>query len=452
MTKLWQKDTETVDELVEMFETENDLTIDKRLIKFDVYGSLAHSYMLSKIDILTQKEFKTIKKGLLAILALNNEGKINLKFGDEDIHTKIENILVDYCGDVGKKIHAGRSRNDQILLDLRLYTKERLLSIWDKTVGLTSLMVELCEKYKDLPMPGYTHMQKAMPSSVGMWFGAYAESFLDDMELIKCAFLLNDQSPLGSAAGYGTTLPLDRKLVADLLGFKKVQNNSLYCQNSRGKIESIVVFALLQLMLDISKFASDVVIFTTSEFNFFTVDDKLCTGSSIMPQKRNVDVAELLRAKVHTIHAYLSQIFNVVVNLPSGYNRDVQDTKKPFIDGLVLTESVIKITLLLIKGLTPNKKEILDAMMPDLYATYAANELVKKGVPFREAYKKIANEIQSLPNVDPKKHLRDSMHIGGTGNLQIKAMKKKLALFNKSLHNEKEWYNKAINYLLEESD
>lgn len=444
MTKLWNKTSDKLNKTVEEFETGGDLVLDKYMIEADVYGSFAHAFMLSTIGLLTKTELSDIRKGLLKILELHKEGKFNLEFGDEDIHTKIENFLTQTIGKAGKKIHAGRSRNDQILLDMRIYTKSELLKIWGSLLDLTAVLIDLSEKYSNLPMPGYTHMQKAMPSSVGMWFGSFAESLLDDAKVLQTAFDLNDQSPLGSGAGYGVSLNLDRKLVADFLGFKKVQTNSLYCQNSRGKIESIVGFALLQIIFDISKLASDILLFTTSEFNFFEVDESLFTGSSIMPRKKNVDIAELLRSKVNIMLGYLIQIFTTVVNLPSGYNRDFQDIKRPFIESINLTKNVINISEILIKNIKPNKEILIKSMTPELYSAHIAHQLVEDGTSFREAYKKVDDIVNNFPIFDPYKIIKMSKHIGGTANLQLNVIKKILFRYKKNLLKETRNYNKII--------
>ncbi|MDO8583292.1 MAG: argininosuccinate lyase [bacterium] len=444
MGKLWNKTSHKFNKTIERFETGDDLILDKYLVEADVYGSFAHASMLSTIGLITKKELSDIHRGFAKILKLNREGKFNLEFGDEDIHTKIENWLTKNVGDTGKKIHTGRSRNDQVLLAIRIYTKAELLTIWDGLLELISLLISLSDKYSDIPMPGYTHMQKAMPSSVGMWFGAFAESLMDDMKLLQTAFDLNNQSPLGSGAGYGVSLDLDRKLVADFLGFKKVQANSLYCQNSRGKFESIVVSALVQIVFDISKLSSDILLFTTSEFNFFEIDESLLTGSSIMPQKRNVDVAELLRSKVNIMQGYLVQVFSTVVNLPSGYNRDFQDIKRPFIESINLTKNVINIVGILLRNIKPKKDVLTKSMTPELYATHTAYQLVKNGMPFREAYRKIENSLDDLEPVNPSEVLKMSRHIGGTANLQNKAMKKDLLKYKKDFLRESKNYEKII--------
>lgn len=427
ISKLWQKSPQKLNKLVEEFETADDLIYDNYLAYHDCIGSLAHAKMLTQIKLLSNKEYSSLQKAFKEILVLISQGKFDLQLGDEDIHTKIENELYIRAGESGKKIHTGRSRNDQVLLDIRLLTRQKLLELKTQLLELVEIFALLAEKYSNIPMPGYTHMQKAMPSSVGLWLGAYAESLMDGVSLLDQAYKLNDQSPLGSGAGFGVELPLDRQLVADLLGFEKVQNNSIYCQNSRGKIESVVVFALMQIILDLSKFASDILLFTTSEFNFFKVSEDIYTGSSIMPQKKNIDLAELIRSKVYIIEGYLLQIVNTISNLSSGYNRDFQDTKKPYIDSLNLTTQVLEVSIKLINSLSPNKEALIAAMTPELYATSLAYDYVKKGMSFRDAYRKVGSEIDLLKHVDPIKHIKASTHQGSTGNLNLQPLKKELA-------------------------
>jgi len=312
-----------------------------------------------------------------------------MESGDEDIHTKIENYLTDNFGEVGKKIHTGKSRNDQILTDIKLFEKDNLSQIAKQIIELSKIFKNYSSKYKAVPMPGYTHMQKAMPTSVGMWAESFAESCKDDLKIINNAIKLIDKSPLGSAAGYGVNLPLDKQYTAKLLGFSGVQNIPNYCQNSKGKMDLVVIGALHNVMLTINKFASDVMLFTTSEFGFFDVDKKLCTGSSIMPQKKNVDVAELLKAKTHKVLGNFVQVAGIVSNLISGYNRDFQETKKPIMESFEIVLSSLKATKLLIIGLTPDVAKLKAAMTDELYATQKALDLVAKGISFRDAYKLI---------------------------------------------------------------
>lgn len=392
MQKLWQKNTEQLDTFVEWFETKDDLLFDHLLIPYDVAGSLAHAKMLTKLGILTDDELKKIAKGLQSITALAAAGKFTLSKGDEDIHTKIENYLVSTCGEVGKKIHTARSRNDQVLTALRLYYKAELLTIQKSVQRLSASFKDFGKQYGAIPMPGYTHMQKAMPMSIGMWSESFVAALEDDNKNLQTAYNLVNQSPLGSAAGFGVPITIDRKYTAKLLGFGKVQANPLYCQHSRGKFEATIISALIQVLLTINTFASDVLLFTTSEFGFFTASAAITTGSSIMPQKKNLDLAELLRSKVHLLLGNFTQIVSLRSNLISGYNRDLQDSKKPLVESLQLTKDCLKATQVLLTQLTPNKKVLEKAMTAELYATQKALQLVMNGENFRDAYQTIGQQ------------------------------------------------------------
>lgn len=403
MKKLWDKGIK-LDAFVEAFETKDDLLLDQQLVPYDVYGTLAHTAMLMKIKILTPKEFGRAQKGLGEILTMFEEGKFTLEMGDEDVHTKIENYLIDKYGEVGKKIHTGRSRNDQVLTMLRLFVKDHGILVKEKLLFAIVSLTEFSKKYGAIPMPGYTHMQKAMPSTIGLWAESFIQSLLDDYSLFEQTLIHIDQSPLGSGAGYGVSLSLDRVYTASLLGFEKVQGNSLYCQNSRSKFDVAIIGALLQIGMTINKFASDVMLFTTCEYNFFTISDSLCSGSSIMPQKKNIDIAELLRSKVHILLGFYSQIMSLSTNLPSGYNRDVQDTKEALLKSFLLIHSSLQATTLVVKNIQPNVKVLQFAMTGELYAADAAYELVQKGIPFRTAYQQIAKNISSLEKKTMKKN------------------------------------------------
>lgn len=392
MKKLWQKNKYGLDPTIETFETEGDLKMDQKLVKHDCLGSLAHAKMLKKIGIISSDELSQIEKGLNQILKLDNQGKFVLEKGDEDVHTKIENYLTNKYGEVGKKIHTGRSRNDQVLTTIRLYCKAELEKIQKGIVSLIKSFKQFNKKYGQIPMPGYTHMQKAMPSSIGLWLGSFIASLEDDLEILNAADELIDQSPLGSAAGYGLLIKLDKRYTADLLGFKKVQVNPIYCQHSRGKFEAVILAALIQVLLTINKFASDIMLFTTSEFGFFETSSKITTGSSIMPQKKNLDVAELLRSKVHLVLGNYIQIISLSTNLISGYNRDLQDSKKPLMESLEITLESLQVMQILLENLIPNEKILKNAMDSEIYAAEKAFEFVKKGISFRDAYMKVKNE------------------------------------------------------------
>ncbi len=395
MKKLWQKSEYKLDSVVEAFETKGDLLMDQKLLKFDVQGSLAHAKMLFKIGILSKKELEKTEKALKEILGLHRAGKFNLEMGDEDIHTKIENYITEKYGEVGQKLHTGRSRNDQVLTMIRLYSKDQLEAIELELNNLIKSFTDFSKNYGSIKMPGYTHMQKAMPSSIKIWCGSFLSSLQDDMVLLRSAMELNNQSPLGSGAGYGVPLALDKKYSAKLLGFSKVQENPLYCQNSKGKTEAVVIAGLISILQTINKFASDMLLFTTAEFGFFVMSDKVTTGSSIMPQKKNVDLAELLRGKVSLVLGNYVQMVSLTTNLISGYNRDLQDIKKPLIESLETTLDSLKVTKILLENSTPNQEVLEKAMTPEIFAAEKALDLVKKGMPFRIAYQKIGEEVDN---------------------------------------------------------
>ena len=389
--KLWSENAKLLS-AIETFETKGDIVLDQKLIPYDIQGSLAHVKMLKKIGILSTSELVQLEKGFGEISELLVQNKFVLTMGDEDMHTKIENYLIKHYGNVGKKIHTGRSRNDQVLVALRLYAKDELEKIIKGVQNFIEIFKKFQNEFSLLPMPGYTHMQKAMPSSFGLWSGSFIASLTDDMKILNDACNLINQSPLGSAAGYGVSLPLDRAYTAKLLHFNKVQENAIYCQQSRGKFEAHVLAGLLQVLLTINKFASDVMLFTTQEFAFFKVDEEITTGSSIMPQKRNIDIAELLRSKAHVVLGNYTQIVSLSSNLISGYNRDIQDTKKPFIESLEITLESLHAACVFVENIQPNTKKVSHAMTKDLYATDDALALVLKGENFRDAYKKIKNQ------------------------------------------------------------
>ena len=393
--KLWQKSKDQeLNRAVEIFETKDDLLMDKRLVKYDCLGSLAHAAMLRKIKILSKAELSTLESALKEIIRLEIAGKFKLKPGDEDVHTKIENFLVLKCGSVGYKIHTGRSRNDQVATALRLYMKDKLWEILGEIQLLIDSFQQFSRKFGNIIMPGYTHMQKAMPSSISLWIGSFRESLVDDLEQVKAVIRIIDKSPLGSGAGYGLPFDLKRGYTAKLLGFRKVSENSLYCQNSRGKFEALILSASVSILQTINKFSTDVMLFTTSEFGFFSLNCSLTTGSSIMPQKKNLDLAELLRSKLHIVLGHYTAVVSLSANLPSGYNRDLQDLKKPLFESLDITSNSIRMTEILIKGLSPNDKLLKKAMTSELFAAHEAIKLSLKGIPFRQAYKKVSRRYR----------------------------------------------------------
>ena len=448
MAKLWDKGY-NINKEIEKFTVGDDYLLDQKLVKADCIGSIAHAIMLNKIKILSGDELNKLKNELKTIIELNKKNKFLIKQEQEDIHTAVENHLTKKLGDIGKKIHTCRSRNDQVIVDTRLYSKEKLIEIEEALLKLCETLLSFAEKNKNIPMPGYTHTQKAMPSSVGLFAGAFLESLLDDLILLKTAYKLNNQCPLGSAAGYGVSLPIDRQFVSDLLGFGKVQNNVIYVQNSRGKVESIILSALTQIMLDLGKLANDLILFSTVEFGYFSIPKEFCSGSSIMPQKLNPCVLELVRAKASVIESYMFQLNSIIKNLFSGYNRDLQLTKEPLMKGIDLTLDSINIIGLIISKLKVNKEKCIESCTPEIFATDYAYDLVKKGMPFREAYKEIAKNIGKLKKIDPVKNIKEKKHLGATANLGLDKIEKKISEEKSGLKKEKDGFEKKINELIE---
>lgn len=436
MTKLWQKGYR-LNEQVEHFEAAQNSLLDVRLVRHDVWGSLAHIAMLTKIGVLTESEHRILKDTLCNVLELEATHEFTLTLADEDVHTGIENYLAATAGAAGKKIHMARSRNDQVLVDLRLYGKEQLHSVAGKLFNLCSALLELADAHAGTPMPGYTHMQRAMLSSVGLWAASFAEALLDDEQLLSAAYKLNDQSPLGSAAGYGVPIAIDRQYCADLLGFSRVQNNVIYVQNSRGKVEAAIVQALAQIMLDLSKLAQDILLFSTVEYGFFQIPQELCTGSSIMPQKRNLGVMELVRARAQTMLALQQQILGIVSGLPSGYNMDYQETKRPFMEALDLVQESLEICTLVVRKLEVNTERLTAACTFELFAADRAYELANVAkLPFRDAYRIVGAEVTAqldrhVPfpvesQEELAKRLAARSHLGGAGNLGLQGAQKQL--------------------------
>jgi len=395
MKKLWDKkgikktDNKT-NKTVEDYTVGMDYLLDLELLPYDLKGTMTHVKMLHKIKILNKKELSILLFGLNKILFLWKGGKFKIDKSQEDGHTAVEAYLTEHYGEVGKKVHTGRSRNDQALVMQRLFSKEKLLEIIKEIKDLIKVLEEQIKKQGKIKMPGYTHMQRAMPSSVGMWLGSYCDSLKDDLILLNAVLMIIDQNPLGSAAGYGeNTLGLDRKFTTQELGFKKVQENPMYCGFSRGKFENITLQAIGSALFDLGKISNDLLIFTTKEFDFFTLPDSFKTGSSIMPQKKNYDVLELIRGNVAVFNGYQNQIENIIKNLFSGYNRDFQLTKEPFIKGIKLALETIQISTLVIKNLEAKKINLENACTTELYATDEALKLVKKGKSFRDAYQEV---------------------------------------------------------------
>ena len=445
--KLWQKGY-ALNKEIEKFTVGNDFMLDKNLLKYDIYGSIAHATMLCRIGIIAKEELKKLKKELCEILEMNKKNEFGINPEDEDVHTAIENYLTKKLGSLGKKIHTARSRNDQVLVDIRLYTKEKILEVKKLALELASSLANAADKNKQVPMPGYTHSRKAMPSSVGLYFGSFAESIVDDVEMLGQSYELNDQSPLGSGAGYGLPLNVDRQLAAELLGFKKIQNNSLYVQNSRGKFESAVIFALSTIMGDLSRLSNDLIIFSMDEFGFFRLPDEFCTGSSIMPQKKNPDVFELIRAKSAKVDSNLFLVKNIISKLQSGYNRDLQLTKEPLMESFEITLSALNIFNTIINKIEVDKNKCMESCTQEIFAAEHAYGLVKKGIAFRDAYREVGKNIKKFPKVDAVKYILSKKHLGATGNLGLGILLEKIAALNNELNSEVKLFRSKMENLI----
>ena len=391
--KLWDKGYELNKE-IERYTVGDDRELDRVLLPYDCTASMVHAQVLEKAGVLTGEETSRLVGALEDLKAEAESGAWNIGPDEEDCHTALENRLVADLGDLGKKIHTGRSRNDQVVVALRLYVKARLGGVAERIDGFVAALEKRVAADGDVRLPGYSHMRKAMPCSISMWSGAFAESMEDNKRMLEAARALIDQNPLGSGAGYGIPVfDLDRELSAKELGFARVQRNPLYVQNSRGKFEAIVVGALVNVMADLNKLASDLILFSMDEFGFFSLPREICTGSSIMPQKLNPDVLEILRAHYHEVLANEFGIRSMTGDLISGYHRDFQRTKKPLMESFAITESSLQVAAYVIENLAVNRMACERACTDEIHATERVNKLVKQGVPFRDAYRQVAAEL-----------------------------------------------------------
>jgi argininosuccinate lyase len=404
MGKLWQKggaEELGASEIVERFTVGDDYLLDRLLVNADCVASIAHAAMLEHIGVLSSREREDLARELKLIIEASEAGTFTVRRADEDCHTAIENQLTAVLGDAGKRIHTGRSRNDQVVAALRLYARELLGAARLRTLDLALSLAELAARHRSTPMPGRTHMQLAMPSSVGLWAGAFAEQLGDDERWLDLAYDLTNTSPLGSAAGYGVSLPLDREMVSEALGFREVQNNVLAVNISRGKTEGAILDALSQVMVTLSKLAQDLIVFSLPEFGYFGLPEATCTGSSIMPQKRNPDSLELVRARASTLIAQSARVKSIAAGLPSGYNRDLQETKEPFMKGGAAALLAIRVMELTVQGLEVREDRLRAGFRPEIYATDQALELVGRGMPFRDAYREVAAALRAPEGSDP---------------------------------------------------
>src|SRR5579859_21328 len=475
--KLWSKGYDILPAL-EHYGAARNAALDGALARHDVWGSLAHARTLHRAGLLTDEEWRALDEGLRGLLSQAppatpgslqsaacfqekagqlavvrradgaESGGLTPTPGDEDIHTLVERLLVERIGAAGKKLHTGRSRNDQVLVDLRLYAKEALLDVAARLLDTAARLVTLARAHEWMPMPGYTHMQRGMLSSVGLWAAAHAEALLDDCVVLAGAYALNDQCPLGSAAAYGVPLPLDRAYTAAALGFAGPHHNVLAAANSRGKTEAATVQALALVMLDLSKLAQDVLLFTTSEFAFFSVPAELCDGSSIMPQKRNLSPLELVRARAHTVVALQGQMLATLVGLPSGYNMDFQETKAPLLEAVAICRESLDIVGVYVEHLAPDRERLFAACTAELFATDRAHALAQAGMPFRDAYRAVAADPAAQEPGDLVARLRARSSIGTPGNLELDAVVVRITAERAAWQARQGTFNSALNALV----
>jgi argininosuccinate lyase len=423
--KLWEKGIPT-DKKIEHFTVGNDRELDLVLAKYDALGSIAHAKMLYQIELLTKEEANFLVLALEDIIANIEKNKFEIEDNFEDVHSKIEYLLTEKLGDAGKKIHTARSRNDQVLVDVNLYLRDVIKELKEQVKILFDLLIQLAEKHQNVLLPGYTHLQIAMPSSFGMWFSAYAETLIDDITMLNAALKIVDQNPLGSAAGYGSSFPINRTFTTKELGFETLKFNSVAAQMSRGKSEKTVAFAMSSIAATLAKFSMDVCLYMSQNFDFISLPAHLTTGSSIMPHKKNPDVFELIRAKCNKIQALPYEITLITNNLPSGYHRDFQLLKEGLFPAIQNLKACLDITVFSIKDIKVKNNILADKKYDYLFTVDALNEMVIAGIPFRDAYKVIAEQVENETFKSPKqtKHT----HEGSINNLCLEKINEKMKL------------------------
>ena len=420
--KLWEKNVQ-VDQEVDTFTVGKDREMDLYLAKYDVLGSMAHITMLESIGLLTKEELTVLLAELKNIYAVADSGQFVIEEGVEDVHSQVELMLTRRLGDTGKKIHSGRSRNDQVLLDLKLFTRAQIQEVVELVSGLFEVLISQSNRYKDVLLPGYTHLQIAMPSSFGLWFGAYAESLADDLQMMQAAYKVCNRNPLGSAAGYGSSFPLRRQMTTDLLGFDSLDYNVVYAQMGRGKMERTVAFAMAGIAATLSKLAFDACMFNSQNFGFIKLPDQFTTGSSIMPHKKNPDVFELTRAKCNKLQGLPQQITLISNNLPSGYFRDLQIIKEVFLPSFDELKDCLRMVTHMMREVKVNEQILDDDKYALLFSVEEVNRLVLEGVPFRDAYKQVGLNIEAGKFIPVKKvHHTHEGSIGNLCNDQVSAL------------------------------
>ena len=443
--KLWQKNTE-VDKAVENFTVGRDREMDFYLAKFDVLGSLAHTQMLASIDLMTQEDLALVQQELKNIYREIEEGKFIIEDHAEDVHSQVEFLLTERIGEAGKKIHSGRSRNDQVLVDLKLFFRSEIEGLVEHAQSLFKTLIDLSEKHKNVLLPGYTHLQVAMPSSFGLWFGAYAESLIDDLELLLAAWKVTNKNPLGSAAGYGSSFPLNRQMTTDLLGFERLNYNVVYAQMGRGKTERILAQAMSSIAATLAKMAMDITLYMNQNFGFISFPDHLTTGSSIMPHKKNPDVLELIRSRCNKLQALPNEIAMMTTNLPSGYFRDLQLLKESLFPAFTSLNDCMPMLELMLDNIRINPNILDDTKYDYLFSVEVVNNEVLNGVPFREAYKNIGLAIEN-GTYQPLKEVNHT-HEGSIGNLMNQQISEAFETVIQDFNFEK--VHQALNALVQE--
>jgi len=429
-----------------------DVELDLALVEADCIGSAAHAVMLSRLrlnpPLFTPAQLRRVLRELAAIRRAAARGEFTIRPADQDAHLAVERTLTERLGELGRRIHAARSRNDQVAVDLRLFAKRELLGALAETAALAATLLEFGERHAGVPLVGRTHMQPAMPSSVGLWATAGCESLLDDASVLLQAYELNDQCPLGSAASYGVPLPIDRQLVSDLLGFSRPIHNVLHANNTRGKNEGFILFALGQTMVTLSRLAQDMILFSMPEFAYFRLPAAFCTGSSIMPQKRNPDVLELVRARAARLLADAHVLQEILRAAPTGYNRDLQETKEPFLNGLASARATLRVMDRLVAGTRVDEAACRRAFTPDVFATDRALELVVGGTPFRDAYHHVKAHLGELRARDPVEALMRKTHLGAPAGLDYAAYRERINALRETARAETAEFDAAIRRLL----
>lgn len=432
--KLWQKESTSVSELVEQFTVGRDKEFDVLLAKYDVQGSIAHVTMLGEVGLMTKEESAIAVTALKEIAKEIDNSQFTIGDNVEDVHSQVEFLLTQRIGDIGKKIHSGRSRNDQVAVDIKLYLRAEVLQIKNESKSLFDLLIEQSEKHKDKLLPGYTHLQIGMPSSFGLWFGAYAESLTDDLEILAAAYHVTNKNPLGSGAGYGSSFPLNRAVTTELLKFSSLNYNSVYAQMTRGKTEKAVATGLSFIAATVGRLAMDCCLYINQNFGFISFPSELTTGSSIMPHKKNPDVFELIRAKCNRIQSIPNELTLLLTNLPSGYHRDLQLTKEILFPAIEELKACLQLTKLMLSNIKVKDDILKDEKYKYLFSVEAVNALVNKGIPFREAYKQVGDQIEKGEFTYDATQTLHHTHEGSIGNLsngEIKnAMEKILGKFD----------------------